>query len=67
MVVSPRYVDVNIFVYWLGKHPTLGELAYKWVKEIENSLQVKYITSSLTLYEVLVIMAGLTGKSLKDK
>jgi len=67
MVVGPRYVDVNIFVYWLGKHPTLGELAYKWVKEIENSSQVKYITSSLTLYEVLVIMAGLTGKSLKDK
>jgi predicted nucleic acid-binding protein len=67
MVDSPRYVDINIFVYWLGKHPVFGEVAYEWIKKIENSLRGKYVTSSLTLYETLVIIAGLTGKSLKDR
>jgi len=67
MVDGPRYVDINIFIYWLGKHPTFGELAYEWIKKIENSVRAKYVTSSLTLYEALVVIAGLTGKSLKDK
>jgi predicted nucleic acid-binding protein len=67
MVDSSSYVDINIFVYWLGKHPKFGETAYKWIKKIENSPRGEYVTSSLTLYETLVIIAGLTGKSLKDK
>jgi len=67
MVDSPRYVDINIFVYWLGKHPTFGEVAYEWIKKIEKSPRRRYVTSSLTLYEALVIIAGLTGKSLKDR
>ena len=67
MVDSSSYVDINIFVYWLGKHPKFGEKAYKWIKKIENSPHGEYVTSSLTLYETLVIIAGLTGKSLKDK
>jgi|SRR3972149_1517988 len=67
MVDRPRYVDINIFVYWLGKHPEFGEAAYDWVKKIESSPRGEFVTSSLTLYETLVIIAGLTGKSLKDK
>jgi len=67
MVDRPHYVDINIFVYWLGNHPTFGETAYKWIKKIENSRRGEYVTSSLTLYETLVIIAGLTGKNLKDK
>jgi hypothetical protein len=67
MVDVASYVDVNIFVYWLGNHPLLGKAAYKWIKKIENATKGKYVTSSLTLYETLVIIAGLTGRSLKDK
>ncbi len=66
MVVQPVYVDVNIFVYWLGDHPEFGKSAYDWVRKIENSPRGEYINSSLTVYENLVVMAGLTGKTLKD-
>ena len=67
MVDSPRYVDINIFVYWLGKHPTLGKVALEWIRRIEVSSRGSYVTSSLTLYETLVIMSGLVGRSLRDK
>jgi predicted nucleic acid-binding protein len=66
-MVDRRYVDINVFVYWLGNHPKFGETAYKWIKKIENSSRGEYTTSSLTIYETLVIIAGLTGKNLKDK
>lgn len=67
MVDQKHYVDVNIFVYWLGNHPKFGETAHKWIKQIENSPRGEYVTSSLTIYEALVIIAGLTGKNLKEK
>jgi uncharacterized protein len=67
MAEEKRYVDVNIFVYWLANHPKFGETACKWIKNIESSPRGQYITSSLSLYETLVIIAGLTGKNLKDK
>ncbi|MEM2939900.1 MAG: type II toxin-antitoxin system VapC family toxin [Candidatus Bathyarchaeia archaeon] len=67
MVDPEDYVDVNIFVYWLGNHPTFGKTAYKWIKKIEEAPRGKYITSILTLYQAIVIIAGLTGKSLKDQ
>jgi predicted nucleic acid-binding protein len=67
MVDNPSYVDINIFVYWLGNHPKFGETAHRWIKKIEQSQRGKYVTSSLTLYEALVIVAGLAGKSLRDK
>jgi len=54
-------------VYWLGNHPKLGQTAQKWMRKIEESQRGDYITSTLTLYETLVILAGLTGKNLKDK
>jgi len=66
MVVTPRYLDVNVFVYWLGKHPMFGGAAYKWIKSVEDAPSGEYVTSSLTVYEILVIVAGLTGKSLRD-
>jgi predicted nucleic acid-binding protein len=67
MVDPESYVDINIFIYWLGNHPTFGKPAYEWVKKIEEAPRGKYVTSSLTLYQTLVIIAGLTGRSLKDK
>ena len=66
MVVKTKYVDVNIFVYWLGKHPVFGETARQWIKDIESAVQGEYVTSSLTIYEVLVIVAGLSGRGLDD-
>jgi predicted nucleic acid-binding protein len=64
---SRCYLDVNIFVYWLGNHPKYGQTAQEWIKKIETSQRGEYVTSALTLYETLVIMGGLTGKNLKDK
>jgi len=66
MVEAKIYIDINVFVYWLGGHPSFGETAYKWIKKIEEGPRGKYVTSSLTVYETLVIIAGLTGGSLKD-
>ena len=67
MVERASYVDVNTFVYWLGGHPSFGKTAYKWIRKFENASRGEYITSSLTLYEVLIIIAGLAGGSLRDK
>jgi predicted nucleic acid-binding protein len=67
MVDPESYVDINIFTYWLGNHPTFGKPSYKWVKKIEGAPRGKYVTSSLTLYQTLVTIAGLTGRNLKDK
>ena len=44
---------------------SFGEKAKNWIEKIEK--EGNCITSSLTLYETLVIVAGLTDKSLKDK
>jgi predicted nucleic acid-binding protein len=63
---TTRYIDVNIFVYWLGKHPKFGEAAYRWIQKIEKSPPKEYFTSSLAIYETMVIIAGLVGKNLKD-
>ena len=65
MVDTESYVDINVFVYWLGSHPSLGKTAYEWIKKIEDAPRGRYVTSTLTLYETLVIIAGLTGRSLK--
>jgi predicted nucleic acid-binding protein len=64
---SRYYLDVNVFVYWLGNHPKYGQSAREWIKKIETSKRGEYFTSALTLYETLVIMGGLTGNNLKDK
>lgn len=67
MVDPEAYIDINIFVYWLGGHPTFGRASYEWIKKIEGARRGKYITSALTLYQTMVIIAGLTGKNLKDQ
>ncbi|MEM3549501.1 MAG: type II toxin-antitoxin system VapC family toxin [Candidatus Bathyarchaeia archaeon] len=64
---SKSYVDVNVFIFWLGNHPSFGKTAYQWIKKIEESTRGKYVTSTLTIYQTLVIVAGLTGKNLKDQ
>ena len=64
---SPYYIDVNVFVYWLGNHPKYGQIALEWIKKMETSQRGDYVTSALTLYETLVIIGGLAGKNLKDK
>ncbi|MEM0495121.1 MAG: type II toxin-antitoxin system VapC family toxin [Thermofilum sp.] len=67
MVEPKSYVDVNVFVYWLGRHPAFGETSYEWVKRIEEAPRGSYVTSALTLYEAAVIVAGLAGRSLRDQ
>jgi uncharacterized protein len=64
---SRYYVDVNVFVYWLGNHPKYGQAALDWIKKMETSPRGEYVSSALTLYETLVILGGLTGKNLKNK
>ncbi len=58
-----RYYDVNVFVYWLGGHPEHGERAKKWIREAEEG---KVYTSSLTPYEVAVVLASIADKTIKD-
>ncbi|MEM1553810.1 MAG: type II toxin-antitoxin system VapC family toxin [Thermoproteota archaeon] len=43
-----------------------GKTAYRWIEKIENSPKDSYLTSILTLYQTMVIMAGLTGNTLKN-
>ena len=66
-MVEKKYVDVNVFVYWLAKHPEYGEVAREWIRRIEHGKRGEYVTSTLTLYELAVILAGLAGKSLRDR
>jgi len=65
-VVDKKYIDVNVFIYWLGAHPKYGKRAKKWIKEVEKSGYGEYVTSSLTLYEIAVILSGLTGTTFRD-
>jgi predicted nucleic acid-binding protein len=67
MVDPKRYIDTNIFVYWLGDHPKFGEAATHWIKKIEEAPQGQYFTCSLSIYQTLVVIGGISGKNLKDK
>ncbi|AEM39057.1 PilT protein domain protein [Pyrolobus fumarii 1A] len=64
--MARRYVDVNVFVYWLGGHPEYGQRALEWIREIEKAPNGAYITASLTVFELVVIMSRLTGARLGD-
>jgi len=65
--VERKYIDVNIFVYWLAGEGKLHEKSKKWIKEIERSTRGEFFTSTISIYETAVIIAGLTGRTLKDK
>lgn len=67
METKRYYVDVNVFVYWLGDHPLFGKIAHSWIQKIEQASSKEYVTSSLTIYEVLCVLAGLAGKNLKNR
>jgi len=64
-VDEKTYLDVNVFIYWLGGHPTFGPTALRWIGEVEEA-PGQFVTSALTIYEALVIIGGLTGRTLKD-
>jgi len=65
-LAEKSYVDVNVFVYWLGGHPVYGAAAKKWVDAMANPPRGRFATSALTVYEAAVILAGLAGRSLGD-
>jgi len=62
-----KYVDVDIFLYWLCSHPEHGERARLWIRSMESTEGGGFITSALTIYEVLVFLASLKSLSLKEK
>ncbi len=64
--MARRYVDVNVFVYWLGGHPEYGERALEWVKRMETGASGSYVTASITVYETIVVLSRLTGAKLRD-
>ncbi len=66
MVEEKSYVDVNVFIYWLTADSKFGETALRWIEKVEDSPR-NYVTSSLTLWEALVIIAGITGRNLRDQ
>ncbi|MGQ4833803.1 MAG: type II toxin-antitoxin system VapC family toxin [Candidatus Asgardarchaeia archaeon] len=61
-----RYVDVNVFVYWLSAHPKFGITAKKWIHAISESTPGMFLTSAISIYETTVVLAGLTNRTLKD-
>jgi predicted nucleic acid-binding protein len=65
MVATEGYIDANVFIYWLGNHPAFGKIACAWIKKIEQAPRKRYATSVLSIYQTLVIVAGLTGKDLR--
>jgi AbrB family looped-hinge helix DNA binding protein len=37
MVDAESYIDTNVFIYWLGNHPTFGKKAHQWIKKVEEA------------------------------
>ncbi len=52
-----RYVDVNVFVYWLGDDPVFGDEATAIVKRIERGERA--VTSAITPWLIHVVLLGL--------
>ncbi|MFQ6074852.1 MAG: type II toxin-antitoxin system VapC family toxin [Candidatus Bathyarchaeia archaeon] len=55
-----RYVDVNVFVHWLGNDPVYGGQATEIVTRIEKGERA--VTSSLTLWLVHVLLSSLAER-----
>ena len=66
-MVEKSYIDVNVFVYWLTADPRYGLKSLSWIKKVEDSAPGTYMTSTLTVYETLVIIAGILGTNLKNR
>jgi len=60
-----RYVDVNVFVYWLGNDPVFGDQATEILTRIEKG--EKAVTSSLTLWLVHVLLSGLSERYSEER
>ena len=61
-----KYVDVNVFVYWLVDSEYTKNAKY-WIEKIQESKYGEFFTSVLTIYETAVIIAGLMGESLRNE
>ncbi len=60
-----RYVDVNVFVYWLGDDPEYGAQATSIIESIEAGERT--ITSALTPWLTHIVLQSLTeGYSAKE-
>jgi len=55
-----RYVDVNVFVYWLGDDLIYGDQATEIISRIERG--EKAATSSLSLWLTSVVLGSLAEK-----
>ncbi|MFQ5711478.1 MAG: type II toxin-antitoxin system VapC family toxin [Candidatus Geothermarchaeales archaeon] len=53
-----RYVDVNVFVYWLGDDPVFGGRATAIIRRIENGERA--LTSTLTLWLTHIVLSDLS-------
>lgn len=60
-----KYLDVNVFVYWITDSYEFGDKASHWIKQIDEN-PGEFITSSMTIYETAIIIAGQIGKTLND-
>lgn len=59
-----RYVDVNVFVYWLGDDPVFGDEATGIIERIERGERA--VTATITPWLTHVIMQGL-GRGYSEK
>ncbi len=59
-----RYVDVNVFVYWLGDDTVFGEEATGIIERIEKG--EKAVTATITPWLVHVVLQGM-GRGYSEK
>ncbi len=59
-----RYVDVNVFVYWLGDDPVFGGEATDIVERIEKGERA--VTSSLTPWLTHVALFGASARGYSE-
>lgn len=60
-----RYVDVNVFVYWLGDDPVFGDEATAIVERIENGERAA--TSSLTPWLTHVALVTAAARNYSEE
>jgi len=53
-----KYVDVNVFVYWLTSDPKFGDRATEIIKRIEKG--EKALTSTLTVWLTHIVLKNAT-------